>query len=80
LAQLNRDGKNARPELTELKESGQIEQDADVVLFPFRPSYYEDVKPDIEDAVVIVAKNRHGRLCDITCTFEGGLTRYKENL
>jgi replicative DNA helicase len=80
LAQLNRDGKNARPELTELKESGQIEQDADVVLFPFRPSYYEEVKPDIEDAVVIVAKNRHGRLCDITCTFEGGLTRYKENL
>jgi len=80
LAQLNRDGKNARPELTELKESGQIEQDADVVLFPFRPSYYEDIKPDVEDAVVIIAKNRHGRLCDIPCTFEGGLTRYKENL
>jgi replicative DNA helicase len=80
LAQLNRDGKNARPELTELKESGQIEQDADVVLFPFRPSYYEETKPEIEDAVVIIAKNRHGRLCDITCTFEGGLTRYRENL
>jgi replicative DNA helicase len=80
LAQLNRDGKNARPELTELKESGQIEQDADVVLFPFRPSYYEEIKPDIEDAVVIIAKNRHGRLCDIPCTFEGALTRYKENL
>lgn len=80
LAQLNRDGKNARPELTELKESGQIEQDADVVLFPFRPCYYEDDKPEIEDAVVIIAKNRHGRLCDIPCTFTGGLTRYKENI
>jgi replicative DNA helicase len=80
LAQLNRDGKNARPELTELKESGQIEQDADVVLFPFRPSYYEDEKPPVEDAVVIIAKNRHGRLCDIPCTFAGGQTRYKENL
>jgi replicative DNA helicase len=80
LAQLNRDGKNARPELTELKESGQIEQDADVVLFPFRPSYYEDIKPEVEDAVVIIAKNRHGRLCDIPCTFTGGLTRYKENI
>ena len=80
LAQLNRDGKNSRPELTELKESGQIEQDADVVIFPFRPSYYEEVKPEVEDAVVIIAKNRHGRLCDIPCTFEGGLTRYRENL
>lgn len=80
LAQLNRDGKNARPELTELKESGQIEQDADCVLFPFRPSYYEDEKPEIEDAVVIIAKNRHGRLCDIPCTFTGGLTRYRENI
>lgn len=80
LAQLNRDGKNARPELTELKESGQIEQDADCVLFPFRPSYYEDEKPDVEDAVVIIAKNRHGRLCDIPCTFTGALTRYRENI
>jgi replicative DNA helicase len=80
LAQLNRDGKNARPELTELKESGQIEQDADCVLFPFRPSYYEDIKPEVEDAVVIIAKNRHGRLCDIPCTFEGKYTRYREAL
>jgi len=80
LAQLNRDGKNARPELTELKESGQIEQDADCVLFPFRPSYYEDIKPEVEDAVVIIAKNRHGRLCDIPCTFEGKFTRYREAL
>jgi replicative DNA helicase len=78
LAQLNRDGKNNRPELTELKESGQIEQDADVVLFPFRPSYYEDEKPELEDAVIIIAKNRHGRLCDIPCHFIGGQTRYKE--
>lgn len=79
LAQLNRDGKNARPELTELKESGQIEQDADVVLFPFRPSYYEEIKPEVEDAVVIIAKNRHGRLCEIPCTFTGSQTRYREN-
>lgn len=80
LAQLNREAKNARPELTELKESGQIEADADVVLFPFRPAYYEDVRPAIEDAVIVIAKNRHGQCVDIPCTFEGGLTRYKENL
>jgi len=80
LAQLNRDGKNARPELTELKESGQIEADADVVLFPFRPAYYQDVKPDIEDAVVIISKNRHGKCVDIPVTFTGSQTRYRENV
>jgi replicative DNA helicase len=78
LAQLNRDGKNNRPELTELKESGQIEQDADVVLFPFRPAYYEDIKPPVEEAVVIIAKNRHGQCADILCDFVGSQTRYKE--
>lgn len=81
LAQLNRDGKNSRPELTELKESGQIEQDADVVLFPFRPAYYQEVKPDLEmDAMVIIAKNRHGKCVDIPCTFSGPHTRYRENV
>ena len=80
LAQLNREAKNSRPELTELKESGQIEADADVVLFPFRPAYYEDVRPAVEDAVIVIAKNRHGQCVDIPCTFEGALTRYKENL
>lgn len=79
LAQLNREAKNARPELTELKESGQIEADADVVLFPFRPAYYEEIKPEVEDAVIVVAKNRHGQCVDIPCTFVGGQTRYREN-
>jgi replicative DNA helicase len=80
LAQLNRDGKNNRPELTELKESGQIEQDADVVLFPFRPAYYDDIKPDVEDSIVIIAKNRHGKCVDIPCLFYGPQTRYRENV
>ena len=80
LAQLNRDGKNARPELTELKESGQIEQDADVVLFPFRPSYYDEIKPDVEDSMVIIAKNRHGKCVDIPTLFYGPQTRYRENV
>jgi len=81
LAQLNRDGKDDRPQLTDLKESGQIEQDADVVLFPFRPSYYLDVKPDIEeDAELIIAKNRHGQCTDIPVTFEGKYTKYTERI
>ena len=79
LAQLNRDGKDDRPQLTDLKESGQIEQDADVVLFPYRPSYYLDVKPEIEnDCELIIGKNRHGQCIDIPMSFEGKYTRYKE--
>lgn len=79
LAQLNRDGKEDRPQLTDLKESGQIEQDADVVLFPYRPSYYLDVKPEIEnDCELIIGKNRHGQCIDIPMSFEGKYTRYKE--
>lgn len=79
LAQLNRDGKEDRPQLTDLKESGQIEQDADVVLFPYRPSYYLDVKPDVEmDCELIIGKNRHGQCIDIPMSFEGKYTRYKE--
>ena len=79
LAQLNRDGKEDRPQLTDLKESGQIEQDADVVLFPYRPSYYLDVKPEIEmDCELIIGKNRHGQCIDIPMSFEGKFTRYKE--
>ena len=81
LAQLNRDGKDDRPQLTDLKESGQIEQDADVVLFPFRPSYYLDVKPDVEeDAELIIAKNRHGQCTDIPVVFEGKYTKYYEKI
>lgn len=79
LAQLNRDGKEDRPQLTDLKESGQIEQDADVVLFPYRPSYYLEVKPEIEmDCELIIGKNRHGQCIDIPMSFEGKYTRYKE--
>lgn len=84
LAQLSRESEkraDKRPMLSDLRESGQIEQDADIVLFPFRPAYYENEKPEIElDAELIIAKNRHGGLCVIPCTFEGKYTRYKEQL
>lgn len=62
LAQLNRkvmERKDGRPILSDLRESGGIEQDADVVLFPFRPSEYDETQA--EDAmIVIVAKQRNG--------------------
>lgn len=81
LAQLKREERaDVKPSLSDLKESGQLEQDADVVLFPYRPAYYLDFKPEIEyDAELIIAKNRHGQCGAIDVIFEGKFTRYKEN-
>ncbi len=63
-------GKSHRPQLADLRESGSIEQDADIVLMLYRSDYYknedDDKAPDDEDeeradqAEIIVAKNRHG--------------------
>jgi replicative DNA helicase len=47
-----------RPRLSDLRDSGSIEQDADQVLFPYRPGYYNQGRPD--EMQVIVGKNRHG--------------------
>jgi len=84
LAQLSRETEKRaekKPMLSDLRESGQIEQDADIVLFPFRPAYYSDDKPEIEmDAELIIGKNRHGQCVSIPMSFEGRYTRYKEIL
>jgi replicative DNA helicase len=84
LAQLSRETEkrsDKKPMLSDLRESGQIEQDSDIVLFPFRPAYYSDDKPDIEmDAELIIGKNRHGQCVSIPMSFEGAYTRYKEIL
>jgi len=84
LAQLSRETEkrsDKKPMLSDLRESGQIEQDSDIVLFPFRPAYYSDEKPEIEmDAELIIGKNRHGQCVSIPMSFEGAYTRYKELL
>lgn len=62
LVQLNRDLKNRqdkRPQLSDIRESGAIEQDADFVLFAHREGYYDRSKPQNEFNLII-AKNRHG--------------------
>jgi len=64
-AQLNRSVEQRgtkQPQLSDLRESGSIEQDADVILFPFRQNYYDRQLLDIEDSELIVAKNRHGEV------------------
>lgn len=83
LAQLSRKSEeraDKRPMLSDLRESGAIEQDADIVMFPFRPAYYDQEKPDVEEAELIIAKNRNGECCTIPTTFEGKLTEYKERI
>jgi replicative DNA helicase len=83
LAQLSRkpeERTDKRPLLSDIRESGSIEQDADVVMFPFRPAKYEDVQPEIEDAELIISKNRHGECATIQTTYIGNRTLYKENL
>jgi replicative DNA helicase len=67
-----------RPLLSDLRESGSIEQDSDIVMFIFRPDYYKpDEKPGI--AEVIVAKHRNGPTGTVELKFRKELTRF-ENL
>jgi replicative DNA helicase len=71
LTQLNRqvEGRHEkRPSLSDLRESGSLEQDADAVLMLFRADYYDkDASPNLE---IIVAKNRHGSLGTATVEFD----------
>ena len=89
LSQLSRgpeSRQDKRPMLSDLRESGSIEQDADIVLFLYRPDYYPDAKPEAKNlAEVIIAKNRHGEegKVELQCegqftTFRGRETRYDE--
>lgn len=72
LAQVSRkaeDRAESRPQLADLRESGAIEQDADVVLFLYRPGYYKKGH-DPNDLEVIVAKNRRGRVGVVNARLE----------
>ena len=65
-----------RPVLSDLRESGSIEQDADLVLFLYRDEYYNDDTEDKGVAEVIVAKNRHGATDTVKLAFDGQHTRF----
>jgi replicative DNA helicase len=69
---------NNRPQLADLRESGAIEQDADVVAFIFREEVYKPDDPDLEgEAEVIIAKQRNGPTGDVNLTFLKPYTRFE---
>jgi replicative DNA helicase len=84
LAQLNRQAEAAkenRPRLSHLRESGAIEQDADVVMFVHRDEYYESNEEDrarvAGEADIIVAKQRNGPIGDIKLVWRSEFTRFE---
>ena len=67
-------GGSKRPQLSDLRESGAIEQDADIVAFIHRPEYYginqdENGMPTAGMAEIIIAKHRNGAVCDVNLRF-----------
>ena len=90
-AQLNRGtesraGADKKPTLSDLRDSGSIEQDADIVLFLYRDEYYKDISGKSDDpeankkantAEVIVAKNRHGSVKNVTMGWIGQFTKFR---
>jgi replicative DNA helicase len=82
LSQLNRSLEqrtDKRPQLSDLRESGAIEQDADVILFIYRDVVYNKEAENPHIAEVILGKNRHGSTGTVETHFEGRYTRF-ENL
>ena len=70
-----------RPVLSDLRDSGSIEQDADIVLFLYREDYYQNENPPGEDSdrnsgECIVAKNRHGELKTVSLHWQGEFMRF----
>lgn len=79
----NRAGGNKRPQLSDLRESGAIEQDADMVMFIYRPEYYgievdENNQPTKGRAEIIIAKNRHGSIVDVPLKFIGQFAKFTD--
>ena len=81
LSQLSREAEkreNKRPMLSDLRESGSIEQDADIILFLYRDAYYDKETSDHSVAECIVAKNRHGQTGTVNLVWRGEYTLFTD--
>ena len=79
-AQLSRkleDRKNKRPMLSDLKDSGEIEQAANIVIFPYRADYYDDEVPTQNITEIIVAKHRDGPLGTVELLMRPQCTKFE---
>lgn len=84
LSQLSRNtesGKDHTPKLSDLRDSGAIEQDADIVMFIYRDEYYTKMETKKKDlAEIIIAKNRHGEISNIELVWIGKIQKFSNKL
>ncbi len=79
LSQLSRNVElraDKRPLLSDLRESGSLEQDADIVMFLYREEYYNQETENVNQAEVIIAKNRNGPTSSIKLQFTKECMRF----
>jgi len=81
LSQLNRGSEqrpDKKPQVSDLRESGSIEQDADMVILLHRPEVYDKETERDGEADIIVAKNRNGPTRDVVVAFQGHYQRFHD--